>query len=54
MNPLAWFSGYKSVLAGVGMIGLGIYQMTQGQIEQGIASLTQGLAVIGLRGALVK
>ena len=52
MDLLTLFSGYKAIIAGLGMIGLGIYQISQGQGEQGIHTIAEGLAVIGLRGGL--
>jgi hypothetical protein len=52
MNPITWFRGYKTVVAGLGFIGLGVYEITQGQAEHGITKIAEGLGLIGIRGAL--
>ena len=45
-------TGYKAIIGGIGLIALGIYQMTQGEVEQGIQSIASGLGIIGIRAAL--
>ena len=37
---------YKTFIAGIGLIGLGIYQVSQGQLEAGLASVTAGVGLI--------
>jgi hypothetical protein len=55
---LAWlfklkaFDGYRTYAAGVGLIGLGVYQLTQGDVDRGLASVMAGLAAFGVRAAL--
>ena len=49
MNTL---EGWKTYIAAAGLFGLGIYQITQGQIEAGLASLGQALGLFGLRRAI--
>ena len=49
MNAL---EGWKTYVAAAGLCGLGIYQITQGQIEAGLASLGQALGLFGLRRAI--
>ena len=49
---MAFLDGYKTIVAGVGLIALGIYQLTQGQTEQGITTIAQGLAALGIRRAI--
>lgn len=42
------FSGYKTYIAAAGLVGLGIYQISQGDVQTGVASLMAGLAVFGI------
>lgn len=42
MNPLK----LKAYLAGAGMIGLALYQLSQGQYPEAGASLTAGITLI--------
>lgn len=42
------FPGYKTKAAAFGLFGLGIYQITQGNMEGGITSIFGGLAALGL------
>lgn len=44
--------GYKTYLAALGLAGLAIYQLSQGQTEDAIKTFTQALAVLGLRRAI--
>jgi len=48
MNPLGFLSGWKSFLGGIGLVGLGVYELTQGDIQGGIAHIGEGLAIIGI------
>ena len=54
VNPLTWLDGYKTYLGGLGMIGLGVYQLSQGEIQAGLQSLAEGLAVIGIGHKIAK
>lgn len=54
MDFLKLFDGYKSVISGVGLVGLGVYQFSQGQYETALQSVMAGLAVLGLRHAIAK
>lgn len=47
-NPLSWLSGIKTYIAGIGLVGLGIHQLSQGDIQVGIESIAAGLAIIGI------
>jgi hypothetical protein len=47
-------NGYKTYLAAAGLIGLSIYQFSQGQYETAFASFNAGLAALGLRHAIAK
>lgn len=49
---MGFFPGSKSLLAGIGLIGLGAYSISQGHIDNGLASLAQGLGLIGIRAAI--
>lgn len=40
--------GWKTLLGGLVGIGGGVYAMTQGHIEQGIALIFGGLSTIGI------
>lgn len=55
--PGTYLGGYvqpKSVtwMSALGGICLGIYLLTQGQIQEGIAAILAGLAAMGLRRAV--
>ena len=54
MNPTKFLDGYKTVLAALGLIGLGVYQMSQGEMELGLQSLMAGVTALGLRHAVSK
>lgn len=45
-------TGYKTYLAAAGLFGLGVYQISQGNMEVGIQSLLAGLAAFGIRTAV--
>ena len=47
-------TGYKTYIAGIGMICLGIYQITQGEFDSGMKTIAEGLAVFGVRAAIEK
>jgi hypothetical protein len=47
-------SGYKTYLAAVGLVGLAVYQVSQGQLETGIQSFLAAAAATGLRHAIAK
>jgi uncharacterized membrane protein len=53
MNLLDWLTS-KTFWAGVGLIGFGVYQLTQGNIETGVQSILAGLAALGIRHAVAK
>ena len=44
--------GYKTYIAAVGLVGLAVWQFSQGQVELGVQSLLAALAAFGLRRAL--
>lgn len=50
MNPLDfflhWFPGWKAAIAGVGQIGLGLYQLSEGNLEAGVALLVSGFGLL--------
>lgn len=46
--------GHKTVIAAIGLIGLALYQFSQGQVEPGMQSLLAGLTALGLRHAVEK
>ena len=45
-------NGYKTYLAAAGLLGLALYQFSQGQFEAAMQSLFGALAAFGLRQAL--
>jgi len=51
MNPLDWLAGYKTYLAGVGLIGLGLYQISQEHYAEGAASISAGFGLLFARRA---
>jgi len=46
------FAGYRTYIAAAGLIGLGVFQFSTGDIAGGIQSFTAGLAALGIREAL--
>lgn len=44
--------GYKTYVAAIGLVGLSVYQFSQGQFDQGTQSLLAALAAFGLRHAI--
>lgn len=44
--------GYKTYLACAGLLGLALYQFSQGQLEQATQSFLAALTAYGLRNAL--
>ena len=54
MAILTLLSGYKTYLAAVGLMGLAVYQVSQGQFETAYQSFMGALAAVGLRHAIAK
>lgn len=52
MNPLDLFPGWKTYIAAVGLIGLGVYQLSTGAVTEGVASILAGIALIANRRAV--
>ncbi len=48
------FSGYKTYSAAIGLICLGIYELTQGNYDAGLARIGEGVGLLGLRHAVSK
>lgn len=40
--------GWKTWVPAIGTIALGVYEITQDQLEQGIGHITMGLGLIGI------
>ena len=51
---LKFLSGKKTYLSALGFVAMGIFQITQGQNERGLESITAALTVVGLRHAQAK
>jgi hypothetical protein len=49
--PLA---GWKAYVGGALLIGLGVYQISQGHVAEGAASIGNGLGLIGVRHAVAR
>ena len=49
---ILFLDGYKTYLAGAGLIGLAVYQFSQGDYPAAWASLMAGLAAFGIRRAI--
>lgn len=47
-------SGWKTYAAALGLLGLAVYQLTQGDYVNGLESLLAALAAFGIRHALEK
>ena len=43
-----WF-GSKTIWGGVGLIALGIYHLTQGELSEGARNVLEGLTAVGIR-----
>lgn len=54
MNPLVLIDGYKTYIAGAGLVGLAIYQASQGDYKTALETFSAGLAAIGLRHSIQK
>lgn len=50
----SFIDGFKTYIAGFGLVGLGLYELSQGQMDQGWQHVAQGLGLIGLRSAMTK
>ena len=47
-------TGYKTYVAAVGLVGLGVYQVSQGQFEPSVQSFLAALTAAGLRHAITQ
>jgi len=54
MNVLQGLSGWKTYIAAIGLAGLAIYQLSQGDYPHAIETLSAALAAVGLRHAISK
>lgn len=54
MSILDLINGYKTYIAALGLLGLAIYQASQGQYDQAMQSFMAALAAAGLRNAIAK
>ena len=54
MAILNVLSGYKTYVAAAGLVGLAVYQFSQGQVETGVQSVLAALTAVGLRHAVAK
>lgn len=43
------FSGFKTTVAAVGLVALGVYQLTTGDVVTGGQSIVAGLGILGAR-----
>lgn len=48
MGALEAINGWKMYIAGFALIGLGIYEMTQGRDDSGMTHIAAGLGAIGV------
>jgi hypothetical protein len=49
---LGVLNGYKTYIAAAGLVGLGVFQLSTGQIPLGLQTLFSAMTVAGLRGAI--
>ena len=54
MNPLAALDGYKTIIAGVGLVCYGVYLATTGEYPQAIQNILLGFGMIFGRQAIAK
>jgi hypothetical protein len=47
---MEFLDGYRTYIAGIGFIGLGLYCLSQNDVEKGIAAISAGLGLIGHAG----
>lgn len=47
-------SGYKTYVAAAGLVGLAVYQFSQGHYPDAFQSLMAALAAFGIRSAMAK
>ena len=52
MAFLGVLNGYKTYIAAAGLLGLGVFQLSTGQIPLGIQTIFSALATAGLRNAI--
>lgn len=48
------FSGYRTYIAAIGLLGLAAYQFSQGDVPAAVQSFLAALAAFGLRSAFSK
>lgn len=49
---MGFLTGYKTYLTAAGLAGLGLYQLSTGDVQGGIQSVLAAAGVAGLRSAL--
>ncbi|VTT96584.1 unnamed protein product [Gemmataceae bacterium] len=49
MLKFAPLAGVRTYVAAAGLVGLSVYQLSQGQVEQAVQSFTIALGLLGLR-----
>lgn len=54
MAILQLLQGYKTYIASAGLLGLSVFQLSQGQYDQAAQSFLGALAAVGLHSAIVK
>ena len=54
MKFLNVLNGYKTYIAALGLAGLALYQLSNGQVDQGVQSILAALTAAGLRHAVSK
>ena len=54
MSLVNLLSNSKTYLAALGLVGLSVYQVSQGPYDQAAQSFLGPLAAVGLHGAIVK
>lgn len=52
IDVLKWLDGWKTYTAAAGLVGLAVWQFSQGQYEQAAQSFLAGLAAFGVRHAM--
>lgn len=52
MGFLAALSGYKTYISALGLLGLGIFQLSTGSFQAGLQSILAGAAAASLKSAI--
>jgi len=49
---MTFLAGYRTYIAAIGLLGLAVHQLTEGQVDKALESFFLALAAFGIRKAL--